>query len=322
MSTYAVDLHGLALHVTCADDEILAGIAARLVHLPRAAATDPDILVRYDFAAPAYVPPADARVVYASPASFAHYSPSEDALYAVHEGGATMRCHAGVAEIRAATAASSRAWVLTRPLLTLALMELARAQGLLPVHAACLSRDGAGVLVAGPSGSGKSTLAFALIDAGYAYVSDDLVFLKVDGEGVTACGFPDELGLTEHAGTLFPALRDSAVTAPGWPKGRVPVHDAVTAAQVEPACTPALLLLLEPTATEAVELSADETLLALLPSMLVTDPETCRRHMGALSSLASTAPCLRLPAPPDLDAVLSLVDSSLPVPVHARKEAR
>ena len=318
MSVCSVDLHGLTVHVSCADEEVLATIEARLAHLPRAAAAQPDLTVAYDLEASAHEPPADARVIYASPASRAYYSPGEDAFYAVHEDGATMRCCArdGRAEIAAATSAESRAWVLTRPLLTLALMELARARELQPLHAACLARDGNGVVVTGPSGSGKSTVALALLAAGYDYVSEDLVFLRTDGDDVIACGFPDELGLTEDAGSLFPALRELAVAAPGWPKGRAGVHDLAPEARIVGSCRPALVLFLDPQVAEVEAVSADDALLELLPSMLMTDPETCRRHVAALSALAAGATSLRVPARSDLDALVDLVDSALSTPVE------
>lgn len=322
MSLCAFDLHGLALHVSSADDEVLATVAARLALLPRSEAPAPDLLVLYDFSGPAHSPPPDARVVYASPASRAYYSPAEDAFYAVHEDGATMRCSGrdGVARITASTAAMSRVWVLTRPLLTLALMELVRARGLYPLHAACLAQGGAGVVVTGPSGSGKSTVALVLLAAGYDYVSEDLVFLRDDGEP-TAYGFPDELGLTEEAGTLFPALRQVTAAVPGWPKGRAGVREVAPGTSVALSCRPALVLLLDPHAAEVEELSGDAALLELLPSVLLTDPETCRRHVAALSVAASAATFLRLPARPDLDAVVDLVGSTLSVPEPARKEA-
>ncbi len=50
-----------------------------------------------------------------------------------------------------------------------------------PVHAACVERQGRGVLLCGDSGAGKSSLAFACARAGWTYVTDDASFL-INGE--------------------------------------------------------------------------------------------------------------------------------------------
>ena len=49
------------------------------------------------------------------------------------------------------------------------------------IHASCVDRDGAGVLLLGRSGAGKSDLALRLLDHGFALVADDQVVLE-DGE--------------------------------------------------------------------------------------------------------------------------------------------
>ena len=48
-------------------------------------------------------------------------------------------------------------------------------------HAAGLQEGDAGVLVPGASGAGKSTLAAGLVRAGFAYLSDELMALELDG---------------------------------------------------------------------------------------------------------------------------------------------
>ncbi len=46
------------------------------------------------------------------------------------------------------------------------------------IHASCVARDGAGVLLLGLSGSGKSDLALRLIDRGFVLVADDRVEIE------------------------------------------------------------------------------------------------------------------------------------------------
>lgn len=46
------------------------------------------------------------------------------------------------------------------------------------LHASCVARDGAGVLLLGPSSSGKSDLALRLIGRGFTLVGDDQVIVS------------------------------------------------------------------------------------------------------------------------------------------------
>jgi len=67
------------------------------------------------------------------------------------------------------------------------LLRLLRPLGLYSLHAAGLSaKFGGGILIVGPPGSGKSTLAIGLIRAGWSYLSDDAVFLRLRSEAVEA----------------------------------------------------------------------------------------------------------------------------------------
>jgi hypothetical protein len=56
----------------------------------------------------------------------------------------------------------------------------ARAQGLIPLHAACVGRDGRGILLMGTSGAGKSTVALHCALAGLEFLSEDSVFVAAE----------------------------------------------------------------------------------------------------------------------------------------------
>lgn len=56
----------------------------------------------------------------------------------------------------------------------------ARCQGLVPLHAGCVGRDGRGVLVLGDSGAGKSTLSLHALLRGLDFLSEDAVFVRPD----------------------------------------------------------------------------------------------------------------------------------------------
>jgi hypothetical protein len=56
----------------------------------------------------------------------------------------------------------------------------ARAQHLVPLHAACIGRGEHGVLLMGPSGAGKSTVALHCLLDGFDFVSEDSAFVSPD----------------------------------------------------------------------------------------------------------------------------------------------
>jgi len=53
-----------------------------------------------------------------------------------------------------------------------------RAQGLVPLHGACVGRQGRGVLLLGESGSGKSTLTLCSLLQGLELLAEDAVFVQ------------------------------------------------------------------------------------------------------------------------------------------------
>jgi hypothetical protein len=82
---------------------------------------------------------------------------------------------------------------------------------LVPLHAACIARDGAGVLLCGPSGAGKSTLAYGCARAGWTYVADDCTWMLPDAGAREAIGRAHMIRFREDAPALFPELGPYAV---------------------------------------------------------------------------------------------------------------
>jgi hypothetical protein len=54
----------------------------------------------------------------------------------------------------------------------------ARAQGLVPLHAACVGRNGRGALLLGPSGAGKSTFMVESLAQGLEFLAEDSVLVQ------------------------------------------------------------------------------------------------------------------------------------------------
>jgi len=91
-------------------------------------------------------------------------------------------------------------------LLPTALGLLGATIGVVPLHCACLDKDGEGLLLAGDSGTGKSTLAVALSRCGFGIVSDGWTYVGKSGNDLTAYGISAPVKLLPDAVRHFPEL--------------------------------------------------------------------------------------------------------------------
>lgn len=90
---------------------------------------------------------------------------------------------------------------------------LAPSLSLLAVHAACVVRNGKGVLLAAQSGVGKSTLALTLALRGWSLLSDDWTFVGPQPGGLLAWGMQTSVKLLPDAVDFFPFLAASSPAA-------------------------------------------------------------------------------------------------------------
>jgi hypothetical protein len=91
-------------------------------------------------------------------------------------------------------------------------------QHVVTVHAACVSKNGRGVLVVGDSGAGKSSFAYAAAARrGWTYVSDDASCVLRRRSGRTVLGNPRTFRFRPTASTLFPELKGSVKLRNGKP---------------------------------------------------------------------------------------------------------
>jgi energy-coupling factor transporter ATP-binding protein EcfA2 len=93
---------------------------------------------------------------------------------------------------------------------------------LVAIHAACIARNGAGILLTGPSGAGKSTLAFACACAGFTYLGDDCTWLLSGSADRTALGRPHVARLREDSARFFPEI--AAWTPRARPTGTIAIE--------------------------------------------------------------------------------------------------
>ena len=87
----------------------------------------------------------------------------------------------------------------------------ARAQHLVPLHAACVGQGGAGALLMGPSGSGKSTLSLHALLSGLDFLAEDSVMVRP--RGMRATGVANFLHVRRDSLRFLDASERAAVIA-------------------------------------------------------------------------------------------------------------
>jgi hypothetical protein len=95
------------------------------------------------------------------------------------------------------------------------------------LHAACVSKNGKGILFCGDSGAGKSTLSYACARAGWTYTSDDTSYLINDLDIPSVIGHSHRVRFRPTAKALFPELEDRELTPrlEGKPSIEIPISE-------------------------------------------------------------------------------------------------
>jgi hypothetical protein len=93
------------------------------------------------------------------------------------------------------------------------------------IHAACVSKNGKGILLCGETGAGKTTLAYACARAGWTYTSDDTSYLINNADFPRVIGHSHRVRFRPSAKQLFPELEGYALTLrmEGKPSIEVPI---------------------------------------------------------------------------------------------------
>jgi HPr Serine kinase C-terminal domain len=86
------------------------------------------------------------------------------------------------------------------------------------VHAACVTRNGHGVLLCGPSGAGKSCLSFACALRGWTFVTDDGVSLARRSTERLVVGTPRGMHFRPTAVEVLPELEGHLMPIEPWGK--------------------------------------------------------------------------------------------------------
>ncbi len=189
-------------------------------------------------------------------------------------------------------------------------------QGAEVIHAALISKNGEGVLLAGKGGVGKSTAALACLEAGFHYLGDDYIGLEAcdDGTFMGHSLYSVTWFMADHL-TRFPRLIPHAIypERPEQEKTLVPLSQIFPARLVSSARIRALVL---PRVTSNFSArirpaSKGEALFALAPSSILLRPSSGARTLDKLACLSERVPCYWLELGRNLKDVPEQVQESL-----------
>jgi hypothetical protein len=212
--------------------------------------------------------------------------------------------------------AANHVWLRWSYLESMAYMLLTQ-RYVVSLHAACVARNGAGILLCGKSGCGKSTLSFACARAGFTYVSDDCTWLLLDSEDRLAVGKPHQFRFRHDAARHFPELAGYVPSA--HPNGKLSIEVPASlfpAVRTLRRCSIHSLVFLDresdgPARVEPIR--AEDAVTALLADLPSYGAEVNARHEKTIHHLA-TLPAWHLRYRTLDDAVRLMSD--LPIPLE------
>jgi hypothetical protein len=252
-------------------------------------------------------PSGQAKPFYQLEGGEASYFEAEDLLYLCYGDRVRVLCSpdSGVAYFSVLEPETENLWLATHLLFTICLVEILKRRGLYSLHAGGLSANGKCLLIPGTSGAGKSTLTVASLRANFDYMSDDMVFLDGRTDGFKVLAFPEEVDVSDETAAFFPEL-SFLLSAPkrcGWRKKQIhPMQ--IYGAKVAPQARPAAVVIPRIAKSESsvvTRMDPDEALLEMVPNVLLTEANSCRAHLDALSELVTSTPCYRLETGRDFD---------------------
>jgi hypothetical protein len=163
-------------------------------------------------------------------------------------------------------------------------------------HAACVARNGSGLLLCGRSGAGKSTLSYACAREGWTFITDDCTFLLADSDERIAIGKPRQARLRLDSPELFPELQQyrPRVRPTGKVGIEIPLADLPHIRTAETAPISGVVLLERgPGTPGAIPVSGDEAVSRVLGDMPSYGDAVDAMHARTVGRLA-VLPAYRL----------------------------
>ena len=207
-------------------------------------------------------------------------------------------------------------WLVTNLFFYPLWAQLMKENGLFPLHAAGLVKNGKSVLFLGKSGSGKSTLSIHLVRSGYGLLSDDTVFLREAGGKVESMSFPEEINVTRKTIEMIPDLSsiENFTVNPFRDKSSFPIDELYPGCIVDLAVPSVLIFpqLADSTNTIIEPMDRSEALtLSMRYGFFFMDPSTTSKHFELLASLVKQVRCYRMYSGTDQMQLESKVDELL-----------
>lgn len=309
------DIHGVTVEVSSDSRDVAEVIGRRFAAFPPSTQEPQAQIDVVTSGAPVVPSTSGWRIVHETPSGVVAYDDEADELRLIYGGHATAHCVAGdfVATVEVDRQDGAWLWTATRPLLTVCLLELLKRRGLFAVHAGGAAADGRAVALAGNSGSGKSSTVLALLLAGWSFLGDDILFLRRGPGGLEILGFADEIDASPATFELFPSLG----TPDDWPKLEGYAKHQLGPELLRPNATIAvadLAAVVLPRIGDRTELrdaGAEETMLELVPNVLLTEPTAAQAHLDLLGDLVHQSRSYRLTLGPRVDEIPQLLATLL-----------
>jgi hypothetical protein len=156
------------------------------------------------------------------------------------------------------------------------------------LHAACVSKNGKGVLLLGNSGAGKSTLAYGCARSGWTYTSDDTSYLINNSDAPRVIGHCHRARFRPSARELFSELEGRMLTQrlEGKPSIEVPITELPVAHTASVANVDAIVVLNRQPSGEAQLISLPRgTASQLMSRELYSAGEIRAKHERILNEL-------------------------------------
>jgi hypothetical protein len=161
------------------------------------------------------------------------------------------------------------------------------------VHAACITRQGLGVLLCGKSGAGKSVLALECARNGWSFVTDDVTYLLRDSESLSVLGKPERMKFLPSAAELFPEIEWTLSGADHAGDPFVELRTERLDISAQPSCTADYLVFLRRaarTSPSVTPIEREESFARLVTELPVFERHVHEAHLRSLETLS------RLPA--------------------------